>query len=50
MTESTKTQSPGVQMKNYFGCTIAELSAFRKADPEGYSQVSQGIVDGTLTY
>lgn len=30
--------------------SLSELSDFKKADPEGYDQVANGLGDGSLTY
>jgi hypothetical protein len=45
------------QLQEYFGTnakgekvTNREVIDFKKADPEGYDQLANGIGDGTLTY
>lgn len=37
-------------IKDYFGCSNAELIDFKKADPEGFQQIKEGILNGTMTY
>lgn len=46
----TKKPSPAMAVKNFFGVSSTELIAFKKADPEGYAQLAEGITNGTLTY
>lgn len=50
MTENNTTKSAGVLMREFFGVSVKDLMEFKKADPEGYAQVSKGIADGTMTY